>query len=431
MLARFRDRLRIQAFNSPSLFTVARMSVPKSQDSSKARLQKASYSESDLLCTVLTGTGRGAVAVVGLRGGRALEVLSQCFQPATAVKFQSGQIRYGQWIGLETKSLAPESVVVTPISDDLFEIHCHGGPAAVSRIISDLQAIGATRVRSGHPYHGRSLLLAEADEVLSHCTTSKTASITMQQRRSGMLKWVQDHIHSFRDSAEWGSKVREEASEILKRRTLGKVLTEPFRVVFCGQPNVGKSSLLNRIVGYDRSITFDLAGTTRDVLAASTVIDGWPVELLDTAGIRERAGAIEREGIDRAMQVAETADLLLLISEPKQSDQLFAMMKLLQRDDSASFHPNMRTVLNKCDEAENGNFSQFASYDYLVSALHGDGIERLMVDMVSDLNQLKLEEGDPVPLTARQNHVLAKIIDAAGEHDRKRLLNCLMDGEVG
>ena len=74
------------------------------------------------------------------------------------------------------------------------------------------------------------------------------------------------------------------------------------------------------------------------------MIDGWPVELLDTAGIRERAGAIEREGIDRAMQVAETADLLLLISEPKQSDQLFAMMKLLQRDDSASFHPNMRTV---------------------------------------------------------------------------------------
>ena len=120
--------------------------------------------------------------------------------------------------------------------------------------------------------------------------------------------------------------------------------------------NVGKSSLLNRIVGYDRSITFDLAGTTRDVLAASTVIDGWPVELLDTAGIRERAGAIEREGIDRAMQVAETADLLLLISEPKQSDQLFAMMKLLQRDDSVSFHPNMRTVLNKCDEAENGDF---------------------------------------------------------------------------
>ena len=54
-----------------------------------------------------------------------------------------------------------------------------------------------------------------------------------------------------------------------------------------------------------------------------------------------------------------------------------------------------------------------------------------MVDMVSDLNQLKLQEGDPVPLTARQNHVLAKIIDAAGEHDRKRLLNCLMDGEAG
>ena len=124
----------------------------------------------------------------------------------------------------------------------------------------------------------------------------------------------------------------------------GLHLTQPWRVVLAGRPNVGKSSLINAILGYTRSVVFDQPGTTRDVVSAPTAIDGWPIELSDTAGLRESADPIESAGVERARATLGAADLAIVlvdISQPaSQSDRAII-----------AEHPRALVVAHKCDLA--------------------------------------------------------------------------------
>ena len=259
-------------------------------------------------CAVLTGTGRSAIAVIGLRGPKAKSIIERSFVPATPMTLSNGQIRYGNWTGSDPEQEAHESVVVTPIGEDRFEIHCHGGSAAIARIIGDLRSCGAIQIENSDWTEVENLLIREARQVLAKCLTARTAAIAMDQLRGALADWVQSSIDAPADP----SSLAREAERIVAHAPLTTRLGDPFRVVLVGPPNVGKSSLVNAIVGYDRSITFDQAGTTRDVLHADTVIDGIPIRLSDTAGIRESDEAIEKEGIARAKSVAEQADLVLI-----------------------------------------------------------------------------------------------------------------------
>ena len=102
---------------------------------------------------------------------------------------------------------------------------------------------------------------------------------------------------------------------LLAHRGVGEHLTTPWRVVLAGPPNVGKSSLKNALVGYQRAIVCDLPGTTRDVVATTTAIDGWPIQLADTAGLRDAADELEAAGVARAARALAAADLVVLVDE--------------------------------------------------------------------------------------------------------------------
>ena len=362
--------------------------------------------------TRLTGLGRSAIAVLTLQGEGAESIIRRCFQPANHVPFKEGQIRYGLWIGTgrevtgdseiqaQSTEQPAESVVITPLADQTFEIHCHGGPAAIARIEADMRschAISASDPGGSKPSE-HLLLIREAETVLVKCTTPRTAGIVMDQVRGALLDWAKEWRTSVTPAKV--PEFRTEVEALLSTAATTVRLSEPFRVVLTGPPNVGKSSLLNALVGFDRSITLNMAGTTRDVLHANTVIAGLPIQFSDTAGIRDHAAVetIEREGIRQAQLAAGNADLLLLVCEPLPEGGFSKMAP-------PSAEMQQLRVLNKIDQqlqasTQPGHLDN--QFDVGTNALTGEGLAELMVTISERLGKNLPEAGQPALLNERQ-----------------------------
>lgn len=247
----------------------------------------------------LTSPGRGAVAVLRVECSNSSESgIDLHFQPVgrtPAAEAATGRILYGHW--------KDEDVVVVRTDPTTWEIHCHGGEAAVSRIMDDLNA--AAVPESGNDFDLDTRLLKE----LLRCRTRKTLQYLLAQRHSLQREFL-EQLLQITDTDELVLKCR----EFLKHRSFAEHLTEPWTVVVAGQPNAGKSSLLNAIVGFERSIVFDEPGTTRDRIEAETTINGWPFRFQDTAGIREQTlDTIEAAGIQTAKASIAACDALLLV----------------------------------------------------------------------------------------------------------------------
>ncbi len=366
---------------------------------------------------LLTGHGRSAIAVIGLRGATTDQIVRRCFVAASTSELSSGQVRYGNWTGAQKAVTAGESVVLTPIAEGHFEIHCHGGSAAIGRIAADLVDCGAVQVEAADWKFAKNLLIREAQLVLSQCLTARTAAIAMDQVRGGLSDWVVDWIEKlslqsiasiWTDHAITLARLQQQTQTILACAAVTTRLTEPFRVVLVGPPNVGKSSLVNAILGYDRSITFDQPGTTRDVLHADTVIEGLPIRLSDTAGIRDSDQVIENEGIARAMAAVDSADLILNVCCP-QSQRLD--LDHGARDGKAAANsrqaPAILCVLNKIDLIEHPGTSPANVFS--TNALNGVGIPSLLRAIGATLGKTIPGPAEPAPLCRRQVSLLTAI----------------------
>ena len=413
------------------------MSLPHSPEQSKPNF-------SQTCCAVLTGTGRSAIGVIGLQGVHAVEIIRQCFQPNAPRPLITGQIRYGSWLGCES-SATSESVVVTPIQADHFEIHCHGGRAAIARILGDLQSAGAVRVDGFAWDRSKSLLIQEAQQVLADCFTARTAAIAIDQVRGALADWVKrwtsilgpeptalaagltpNQLSNAPTASADRSldQLRDEAKQILTYAPIGLRLARPFSVVLAGPPNVGKSTLMNQIVGYNRSITNEQAGTTRDVLHADTVIDGLPIRLSDTAGLRNSNEMIEREGISRATAAAKAADLILEVSEPNSPNFRTGAADHLAWTDVEVCSPPKLMILNKSDLVPP---SQTIPSDTIAtSALVGDGIPQLLDAIGKKLGRNFPSPGEPVPVTERQAEIVAALATATTDHAAREALSTLL-----
>ena len=209
-----------------SLFNSRDMSLPKNFDPGKSNLAQRSKPSTDnrdddesgsgsqyrdcqatTRCAVITGRGRSAIAVISLRGANAGVIVRDCFERATKTRFLPSQIRYGVWTGPERESSNGESVVVTPLSEDHFEIHCHGGPAATNRIMDDLCKCGADQIQGESLTSANNLLIREAYQVLAQCLTARTAAIAMDQVRGAMSDWVQCQIEAVTDGGSLSEDV--------------------------------------------------------------------------------------------------------------------------------------------------------------------------------------------------------------------------------
>ncbi len=259
--------------------------------------------------SLLTPRGRGAVATLRFEG--AVETLAEFFTAANGQPLGEqllNRVVFGHW-GREV----PEDVVICRTAEHVTEIHCHGGEAAAARIQSDVESTGGRREiwpemleRTEGKFH------REWTESLSKATTKRTAGILLRQREL-FPQTIRDLQSLIADSDEDRQALVQRMDELLKWAEFGRHLAKPWEVVLGGPPNVGKSSLINALVGYARSIVYDQPGTTRDVVTAETAFEGWPIRLADTAGLREQAEALEAEGILRAKKKLAAADCQILL----------------------------------------------------------------------------------------------------------------------
>lgn len=346
---------------------------------------------------LLTPPGRSALAVIGVRGAAAEAAIAAHFHPRGNQPIQArpnGSILFGCWGGEGGEEL----VVVRRAANDL-EVHCHGGTAAATAILADLAAGGCPQLSShswlemavpggGKQRDERTTIEAEARLALSHARGPRAVQILTHQL-AGSLYAACEELESAK-----GPLCQDLADRMLAWKSLGLRLTQPWRVVVSGPPNAGKSSLVNALAGFSRSLVSPHAGTTRDVLETRLVLEGWDVLLTDTAGLRENASdVVEQAGVARAIAAANTADLVIAVT----ACDIPPGMPAAHAHPSGS--PRLE-VLTKCDLLSDDH--ERDPRVHRTSTHTGEGIEALASLIIRQLIPHVPAPGEAVPFTLRQ-----------------------------
>ncbi|CAN5909518.1 tRNA uridine-5-carboxymethylaminomethyl(34) synthesis GTPase MnmE [soil metagenome] len=358
---------------------------------------------------VLTPEGRGAIAVVRVWGPDALRVADETFRPPAGpglAASPAGRLRVGH-LGAGAGDEVVAVVLDRGSSEVEVEIQCHGGPTAVRLVVEALVAGGAQLCSGADWLAGRahSALSLEAERDLAHAPTVRVAEILLDQARGALDAELIALVELVTESPR---SARERLDELLRRAVVGLRLLDGWRVALAGRPNVGKSRLLNAIAGFERAIVSPTPGTTRDPLSVRTAFQGWPVELIDTAGLRPTVDPIEASGVDRARDRQRVADLILLVLD--RSEPLTEVDRAL-----IASYPEAIIIANKADLPPAWSVERPRPGWLLVSAERGDGLAALLLEIPRRLVSEAPAESSGVPFRARQ----VQQLEQALQHLRK------------
>ncbi len=305
--------------------------------------------DADTIAAIATAVaaGQGSVAIVRISGPRAGEIGRGLFLAPGRQPWESHRVLYGHVVDPASGEHVDEALLLwmqAPRSftrEDVVELHCHGGLVAVQRVLELVLAAGARRALPGE-FSQRAFLNGRLDltqaEAIGEMVTARSrraAQLAMagidgglQRRLGGLRCRLLDQLAELEARVDFEEDlpaldaeavvaalvaVRAELEQLVAEARQGELLREGLRVAIVGRPNVGKSSLLNLLSQRERAIVTDLPGTTRDLLESELVLDGVPLTLLDTAGIRETGDRVEQLGIARSREALAAADGVLLL----------------------------------------------------------------------------------------------------------------------
>ncbi len=405
----------------------------------------------DTIAAISTPIGQGGIGIVRLSGPEAVAIAGKIFAPAGKRKLSSARsftVLYGRVVDPAGRQEIDEALVTLmrgPRSytrEDVVEINCHGGMVAVRRVLDTALSAGARLAEPGEFtkrafLNGRiSLAQAEAVMDLISARTEESMRIAGEQLRGrlsgelgrlreslvGLCANVEAHIdfpeeeiepETIAEIAVRIAAVKADLERLSKTFDEARFFREGLSVAIVGRPNVGKSSLLNALLKRDRAIVTEVPGTTRDTIEEYLNIEGLPVRIVDTAGIRHTDEAVEREGIRRSLDALDAADYAVVVldgSEPLREEDLELLKRVRER--------TAVIAINKSDLKQRISREEpvFQGKDLIgISAARGEGIEELKsVLLQANLRDWKEEREGPVVTNIRHKQALDKSAAALG-----------------
>ena len=393
----------------------------------------------DTIAAISTAQGIGAISIIRVSGAFAIKIVSKIFSNKKFYDAPSHTIHYGYIMDGDEKI---DEVLVTIMrspktftKEDIVEINAHGGIMTTDKILELLLVNGCRLAEPGEftkrAFLNRRIDLTEAEGVMDliNSNTDISRKIALNQvggKVSNMISRLRDELAGiianievnidypeYEDIEEMTiekinsnlSELEDKIDKILKESKNGEVLTHGIKTVIIGKPNVGKSSLLNRLIGEDKAIVTDIRGTTRDSVEATLRVDNLILNLIDTAGIRKTDDVVESIGVDKSLKLIDEADLILFVVNynEKLSDEDLVILDRLKGK-------NYITIVNKTDLEKKIDDDKLSNVVY-VSALNDKNIDEIGNKIKKLFNLEKIETTDLTYLTsARSQSILRKVL---------------------
>ncbi|MFC5694557.1 tRNA uridine-5-carboxymethylaminomethyl(34) synthesis GTPase MnmE [Pseudomonas sp. GCM10022186] len=406
----------------------------------------------DTIAAVATAQGRGGVGIVRVSGPLAARIAQAIGGRAPKPRFA----HYGPFLDGSGQTLDEGIALYFPgpnsfTGEDVFELQGHGGPVVLDLLLRRCMELGARQARPGE-FSERAFLndkldLAQAEAIADlieasseqaarnalrslqgefsrrvHALTEKLIELRIYVEAA--IDFPEEEIDFLADGHVLGllDRVRENLSTVMREAGQGALLRDGMTVVIAGRPNAGKSSLLNALAGREAAIVTDIAGTTRDVLREHIHIDGMPLHVVDTAGLRDTEDHVEKIGVERALKAIGEADRVLLVVDataPEAADPFALWPEFLdQKPDPA----RVTLIRNKADlsgESVGLEVSDDGHVTLSLSARSGDGLELLREHLKACMGYQQTAESS---FSARRRHLEA--LRQAGtflDHGRSQL----------
>lgn len=378
----------------------------------------------DTIAAISTTLGVGAISIIRISGDKAIQIANKIFKGKDLEKVESHTIHYGNII--ENKEIIDEvlvTVMKTPktfTTENIVEINCHGGISTTNKVLELVLNNGARLAEPGE-FTKRAFLngridLTQAESVMDLINSKNESKRKVAIR--GLNGYVSNIIRNLRqeilellasievniDYPEYEdaedmtnekikpqiSIIKQKLNKIIKESENGKILTNGIKTIIIGKPNVGKSSILNRLLDEEKAIVTDIEGTTRDTVEGSITIEGVSLNIIDTAGIRDTNDIVEKIGVEKSLSLIEEADLVILVLNNNES---------LSEEDKKilSTCQNKKTivVINKNDLDRKVNIDEIPYKNIIfTNTVDLNGIDTLKEKIIELFNLDELEQKD-------------------------------------
>ncbi|SKA97456.1 tRNA modification GTPase trmE [Caloramator quimbayensis] len=398
----------------------------------------------DTIAAISTSLGDGGIGIVRISGSKALEILNQIFvspKGKNVLDMKSYTMLYGYIKDKKNDEIVDEVIVSymkapnTYTKEDIVEINCHGGMVAVRKILTLVIKSGARLAEPGE-FTKRAFLngridLSQAEAVIDiiRAKTDESMRLAMEQIQGKLSKKIRSvidkllnilaHIEATIDYPEDdiesiitrqlirnADEIIKDIDELIKNADAGKIIREGLNTVIAGKPNVGKSSLLNMLIQENKAIVTEIPGTTRDVIEEYINIEGIPIRLVDTAGIRETGDVVEKIGVEKTKEYVDKADLVIFMLDASKNleEEDYIIIDLIK-------NKNKIVVVNKMD------IPQKIDIDYIkdifkntpiiyTSVKEDDGIENIKKNIVEIVYKGNISSKDVYITNIRHKDIL-------------------------